>query len=67
MDQRGGDGRFNGGIDVFAISSGQEFQDFRTAGRNDRFCVEPYHQNSYFKKKVSLEEQQAQKEDRFLR
>ena len=25
MDQRGGDARFNGGIEVIAISCGQEF------------------------------------------
>ena len=28
MDQGGGDVRFNGGIEVIAVSSGQEFPDF---------------------------------------
>ena len=41
---------------------------FRDAGREDCSCSEQDHpENSQFKKKVSLEEQKAQKEDRFLR
>ena len=33
MDQRGGDGRFNGGIEVIAIRCGQEIPEFWNAGR----------------------------------
>ena len=36
-------------------------------GREDCLCSDEDHQNSHFKKKVSLEEQKAQKEDQFLR
>ena len=43
MDRRGGDGRFNGGIEVIAISCGQECSKFRDAGRWDCFCSEQDH------------------------
>ena len=43
MDQRGGDGRFNGGIEVIATSCGQEFLEFRNVGREDRLCFEQDH------------------------
>ena len=68
VDQRSGDGRFNGWIEVIAISCRQEVPEFRNTGREDRLhALNKIIQNSHFKKKVSLEEQKAQKEDRFLR
>ena len=66
MDQRSGDGRFSGRITIFAINCGQQFPEFRNVGREDRLCLEQ-DPELHFKKKVSLEEQKAQKEDRFLR
>ena len=43
MDQRGGDGRFVGRIEVLAISLWKEFSKFRDAGREDCFCFEQDH------------------------
>ena len=47
--------------------AGKNFFKFRDAGRENCFCLNKIIQNSHVKKKVSLEEQKAQKEDRFLR
>ena len=54
-------------LKIFAISLWKGFSKLRDAGREDCLCSEQGHQNSQFKKQVSLEEQKAQKEDRFLR
>ena len=40
MDQRGGDGRFNGWFAVIAISWGQEIREFWNAEREDRLSFE---------------------------
>ena len=68
MDQRSGDGRFsgwrNGSVrDQFLkrISRIFEMLDAKIASALNKII-----QNSHFKKKVSLEEQKTQKEDRFL-
>ena len=55
VDQRSGDGYVKG-FPIF------EMLDAKIASALDKIS-----QNSHFKKKVSLEEQKAQKEDRFLR
>ena len=54
-------------LDELKSSRWKEFSKLRDAGRENCFCSEQDHPNSQFKKKVSLEEQKAQKEDRFLR
>ena len=66
MDQRSGDGRFSGRIKIFAINCGQEFPIFELLDAKIASALNKIIQNSHFKKKVSLEEQKAQKEDRFL-
>ena len=69
MDQRGGDGRFNGEeLKSSRSVAGEDFPNFEMVDAKD--CPLPLNkiiQNSHFKKKVSLEEQKAQWEDRFLR
>ena len=57
MGQRSGNGRHIGRIKNLAISLWKEFSKYRDARREECFCS----------KKVSLEEQTAQKEDRILR
>ena len=46
---------------------GTEFQHFEMLDAEIASSLNKIIQNSYFKKKVCLEEQKAQKEDRFLR
>ena len=53
-------------LKILAISLWKGFSKLRDAGREDCLCSEQ-DQNSQFKKQVSLEEQKAQEEDRFLR
>ena len=67
MGQRGGDGRFNGQTEVITICCGQEFPNFEMLDVKIASAVNKIIQNSHFKKKGSLEEQKAQKEDRFPR
>ena len=43
MDQRCGDGRVSGGIQILAINCRQEYPQFRNAGRENRFCSEQDH------------------------
>ena len=68
MDQGSGDGRFFGRSKVIALNWGYthlpifEMLDARISSALNKII-----QNTHFKKKVSLEEQKAQKEDRFLR
>ena len=52
---------------IHAISLRKGFSKLRDAGREDCLCSEQDHPEFQFKKKVSLEEQKAPKEDRFLR
>ena len=54
-------------LEILAISLWKGFSKLRDAGRDDCLCSEQDHQNSQFKKQVSLEEQKAQTDDRFLR
>ena len=61
MDQRSGDGRFIGRIKIFA----RIFQILSCSTRELLSALNRIIQNSHFKTKVSLEEQKAQKEDRF--
>ena len=66
MDQRSGDGRLSGRIKIFAINCGQEFPNFEMLDAKIASALNKIIQNSHSKKKVSLEEQKTQKEDRFL-
>ena len=66
MDQRSGDGWISGWSEIFAFyhrKSGPKFEvlDARIASALNRII-----QNTRFKKKVSLKEMKAHKEDRFL-
>ena len=57
-------------LDVFKSSrseNGKDFQHFEMLDAKIASALNKIIQNSQFKKKVSLEEQKAQKEDRFLR
>ena len=67
MDQRSGDGRFIGRIKILAINCWKNFPNFEMLDAKIASALNKIIQNSHFKKKVSLEEQKAQKEDRFLR
>ena len=65
MDQRSG-GSFIRGIKILAIRF-WNFPNFEMPDAKIASALNKIIQNSHFKKKVSLEEQKAQKEDRFLR
>ena len=68
LDQRSGDGRFSGCIIKSSRSiEGKEFPNFEMLDARIASAVNKIIQNSHLKKKVSLEEQNAQKEDRFIR
>ena len=69
MDQRIMDGRFIGRITILAINCRKNFPDFEMLDAKiaSALNLNKIIQNSHFKKKDSLEEQKAQKEDRFLR
>ena len=65
MDPRSGDGRFSGRIS--RSIAGKDFPNFEVLDARIASALNKIIQNYHFKKKVSLEEQKAQKEDRFLR
>ena len=66
-DQRSGDGRFGGRFKSSrSIQGNTHFLNFEMLDARIASALNKIIQNSYFKKKVSLEEQKAQKEDRFL-
>ena len=68
MDQRSGDGRVGGRLEIIALHSGySHVPNFEMLDAKIASALNKIIQNSHFKKKVSLEEQKAQKEDRFLR
>ena len=68
MDQRGGDGRFNGEeLKSSRSVAGEDFPNFEMLDAKIASALNKIIQNSHFKKKVSLEEQKGQWEDRFLR
>ena len=66
MDQRSGDGWFFWRVEILAINLWKLFSELRNAGREDCFCSEQDHPEFPIQN-VSLDEQRAQKEDRFLR
>ena len=67
MVQRSGDVRF-GRLEIIALKSGFcSFPQFDMLNAKFASVLNKIIQNSHFKKKISLEEQKAQKEDRFLR
>ena len=67
MDQRCGDGCFFGRVETSRSVCGQDFRNFEMLDAKVASALNKFIQNSQFKKKVSLEEQNVQKEDRILR
>ena len=68
LDQRSGDDRFSGcSVKSSRSIEGKEFPNFEMLDARIASAVNKIIQNSHLKKKVSLEEQNAQKEDRFIR
>ena len=67
MDQRGGDGRFNGELKSSRSVAAKNFLNGERLDAKIASALNKITQHSHFKKKVSLEEQRVQKEDRFLR
>ena len=67
MDQRSGDGRFIGRVKNPRDRLQEKFPHFEMLDAKIASALNKIIQHSQFKKKVSLEEQKAQKEDRFLR
>ena len=67
MDQWSGDGRFIGRIKFLAIKCWKDFPNFEMLDARIASALYKIIPNSHFKKKGSLEEQKAQKEDQFLR
>ena len=65
--KRSGDGRFTGRIKILRSIECKDFPNFEMLDAKIASALNRIIQNSYFKKKVSLEEQKAQKQDRFLR
>ena len=66
MDQRSGDGRFSGWILSSRSIAGKDFSNSELLDAKIASVLNKIPQNSQFKK-VSLEEQKAEKEDRFRR
>ena len=67
MDQRSGDGFSLEELKSSRSIYGKDFPDFEMLDAKNASALNKIIQNSQFKEKVSLEEQRAQKEDRFLR
>ena len=67
VDQRSGDGWFSGWSQIFVLYYRFRTPDFEVLDARTASALNKITQNTRFKKKVSLEEQKAQKEDRFLR
>ena len=71
MDQRSGDGRFSGQMKIFVIKKsskrGISMPNFEVLDARIASALNKIIHNSHFKRKISLEEQKAQKEDCFLR
>ena len=68
MDQRSGDIPCGGRLEIIALNAGFfYFPNFEMLDARIACALNKIIQNSYFKIMVSLEEQNAQKEDRFFR
>ena len=67
MDQRSGVGWFSGRIKIFVINKGYFNAKFWSTWCEDCFGTEQHHPWFHFRRKISLEEQKVQKQDRFLR
>ena len=67
VDQGSGDGWFCGRVTSLRSVCGENFPNFEMLDARIASALNKIIQNSQFKKKVSLEEQKAQKEDWFLR
>ena len=70
MDQRSGDGRFGGRLEIIAPNSVRvfsHFPNFEIVDARIASALKKIIMNPYFRKKVSLEEQKSQMDDRFLR
>ena len=67
MDQRSGVGWLSGWIKIFVIYTWYFNARFWSTWCEDCFSAEQNHPEFSFQRRISLEEQKAQKEDRFLR
>ena len=67
MDQGSGVGWFSGWIEIFLIYRGISMPNFEVLNARIASALNKIIHNSQFKRRISLEEQKAQKEDRFLR
>ena len=67
MDQKSGDGRFSGRSKIIVPKGNTHVPNSEMPDARIASAVNKIIQNSHFEEKVSLEEQRAQKEDRFLR
>ena len=67
VGQRSGDGCFSGWFDVFVINKRNSNAEFWSTRCEDCFSTEQNLPTSHFKRRLSLEEHKAQRQDRFLR
>ena len=67
VDQRSGDGWISGWSKIFVLKEELKHRIFEVLDAKIASALNRILQNTRFKKKISLEEQKAQKEDRFLR
>ena len=67
MNQRSGVGWFNGWIEISVIYSWYFMPNFEVLDARIASALNKIIHNSHFKRRISLEEQKAQKQDRFLR
>ena len=65
MDQGSRVGKFSGCFKISPFNRGTPFPDFELLDARILSALNEIIQNAYFKKRVSLEELKAQKEDRF--
>ena len=67
VDQRSGVGWFSGWSQIFVFCKRNSHAEFWSTRYEDVSALNRIIHNSHFKRRVSLEEQKVQKEDRFLR
>ena len=66
VDQRSGDGWFNGWCKIFVICKRNSNARFEVLDAKIASALNRIIHNSHFKRRISLEERKAQKQDRFL-
>ena len=67
MDQRSGDGWFSGWLKSSSSTRGIQIPNFEVLDARIASVLNKIIHNSHFKRRISLEEQKIQKQDRFLR